>query len=163
RDGGKTFANVNVPHGDNHDLWIDPQDPQRMVEGNDGGACVSQDGGGAWTTQDNQPTAQFYRVITDEAAPYRTYGAQQDNSTVRIRHRSSSGSIGPGDWEPTAGGESGWLAPLPSDPDIVFGGNYGGHLSRFDHRLRMGRNVDVWPDNPMGDGASAMKYRFQWN
>jgi photosystem II stability/assembly factor-like uncharacterized protein len=162
-DGGKTFAAIRVPHGDNHDLWIDPQDPQRMVEGNDGGACVTTDGGRSWSGQDNQPTAQFYRVTTDDAAPYRIYGAQQDNSTVRIAHTSRGKGIGRGDWEVTAGGESGWLAPKPGQPDVVFGGSYGGYLQRLDHRTGISRRVDVWPDNPLGAGADALRYRFQWN
>ncbi|MCB9876348.1 MAG: glycosyl hydrolase [Planctomycetes bacterium] len=162
-DGGKTFSTVRTPHSDNHDLWIDPQDPQRMIEGNDGGANVTFDGGKTWSTQDNQPTAQFYRVTVDDDRPYRIYGAQQDNSTVRIRSRARGRGIGPDDWEATAGGESGWLAPKPGDPEIVFGGNYGGHLQRRDHRRGLSRSVDVWPDNPMGAGAEAMKYRFQWN
>ena len=162
-DGGKTFAGIGTPHGDNHDLWIDPADPARMIEGNDGGACVSTDGGASWTGQDNQPTAQFYRVTTDDSAPYRVYGAQQDNTTVRIRHRSGGDGIGRGDWETTAGFESGWLAPKPGNPDVVFGGNYGGMLVRLDHRTGLSRRVDVWPDNPMGAGVEAMRYRFQWN
>ncbi len=162
-DGGKTFARVGTPHSDNHDLWLDPADPQRLIEANDGGANVSTDGGASWSSQQNQPTAQFYRVTTDTASPYRIYGAQQDNSTVRIRHRSRDAGIGRGDWEATAGGESGWLAPKPDDAEIVFGGSYGGYLERRDHRLGMSRRVDVWPDNPMGAGAEAMRYRFQWN
>ena len=162
-DGGKTFAQLRVPHGDNHDLWQDPQDPLRMIEGNDGGVTVSNDGGKTWTSQDNQPTAQFYRVTTDDSAPYRIYGAQQDNSTVRIKSRSGGSGIGSGDWEPTAGGESGWLAPKPGDPEVVFGGSYGGYLQRLDHRTALSRNVNVWPDNPMGAGAAELRYRFQWN
>ena len=162
-DGGKTFTAISVPHGDNHDLWIDPADPARMIEGNDGGACVSTDGGASWTAEDNQPTAQFYRVTTDDGAPYRVYGAQQDNSTVRIRHRSGGAGIDRGDWETTAGFESGWLAPKPGEPEVVFGGNYGGMLVRLDHRTGLNRRVDVWPDNPMGAGVEAMRYRFQWN
>lgn len=162
-DGGKTFTGIAVPHGDNHDLWIDPQDPLRMIEGNDGGACVTFDGGQHWSSLDNQPTAQFYRVTTDTAAPYRIYGCQQDNSSVRIRHQSRGEAIGRGDWESTAGGESGWLAPKPDDPEVVFGGNYGGYLQRYDHQRRLSRNVAVWPDNPIGAGAGEQKYRFQWN
>lgn len=163
RDGGKTFERVRTPHGDNHDLWIDPHDGNRLVEGNDGGACVSTDGGQHWSTLDNQPTAQFYRVTTDASAPYRIYGAQQDNSTLRIRSRSRTAGIGRDDWEPTAGAESGWLAPKPDDPEIVFGGNYGGLIERRDHRRGLSRNVSVWPDNPMGAGAAAQRWRFQWN
>lgn len=162
-DGGRSFTSIRVPHSDNHDLWIDPKDPQRWIEGNDGGACVTTDGGKSWSSQDNQPTAQFYRVTTDNAVPYRIYGAQQDNSTVRIRHRSRGRGIGRSEWESTAGGESGWLAPHPADPEIVFGGSYGGYLQRLDHRLSLSRNVTVWPDNPIGAGAGEQKYRFQWN
>lgn len=162
-DGGKTFTTIRTPHSDNHDLWIDPADPLRMVEGNDGGACVTFDGGKTWSSIDNQPTAQFYRVTTDDSRPYRIYGAQQDNSTVRIAHRARGAGIGSDDWEDTAGGESGWLAPKPGDAEVVFGGSYGGYLVRLDHRTRLSRRVDVWPDNPMGAGAEDLKYRFQWN
>ena len=163
KDGGKTFKSVRVPHGDNHDLWIDPNDPKRMIEANDGGANVSFDGGRNWSPQNNQPTAQFYRVTTDNHFPYRIYGAQQDNSTVRITSRSGRGSIGERDWEPTAGGESGHIAPHPLNPDIVYGGSYGGYLSRINHRTQERRNVTVWPDNPLGWGAKNLKHRFQWN
>ncbi|HLQ36733.1 MAG TPA: glycosyl hydrolase, partial [Planctomycetota bacterium] len=162
-DGGKKFQTIAVPHGDNHDLWIDPKDPLRLIEGNDGGATVSSDGGRTWSLQGNQPTAQFYRVTTDDHAPYRVYGAQQDNSTVRISSRGRSGAITAQDWESTAGGESGWLAPQPGRPEVVFGGSYGGLLQRLDHQSGISRNVAVWPDNPMGWGAGALKYRFQWS
>jgi photosystem II stability/assembly factor-like uncharacterized protein len=161
-DGGRTFTTVAVPHGDNHDLWIAPNDNQRMIEGNDGGANVSFNGGRTWTEQD-QATAQFYRVTVDNDFPYHIYGAQQDNSTVRILSRSNDVGITERDWEESAGSESGWLAPHPKDSNIVFGGNYGGYLSRLDHRTGQNRNVTVWPDNPMGHGAEGMKYRFQWN
>ncbi len=162
-DGGATFHQIGTPHSDNHDLWIDPADSLRMIESNDGGACVSTDGAKSWSTQGNQPTAQFYRVTTDSAAPYRIYAAQQDNSAMRIRHRSRSAGIAREDFESTAGAESGWLAPKPGDPEVVFGGNYGGLLERRDHRAQLSRRVDVWPDNPLGAGADAMRYRFQWN
>lgn len=162
-DGGRTTRTIRTPHGDNHDLWIDPNDPQRMVQCNDGGANVSTDGGRTWSPQDNQPTAQFYRVTTDNHVPYRVYGAQQDNSTVRILSRSDRGGIGSDDWESTAGGESGWLAPKPDDPEQVYGGSYGGYLAYVNHRTGERRTVNVWPDNPLGDGAIAQKYRFQWN
>jgi photosystem II stability/assembly factor-like uncharacterized protein len=161
-DGGRTFTTIRVPHGDNHDLWIAPDDSQRMINSNDGGANVSFNGGRTWTEQD-QPTAQFYRVAIDNDFPYHIYGAQQDNSTVKIRSRSMSGGITRTDWEETAGSESGWVVPHPNDSNIVFGGNYGGYLSRLDHRTRQDRNITVWPDNPMGWGAEGMKYRFQWN
>ncbi len=164
KDGGKTFEAISVPHGDNHDLWIAPDDPRRMIEANDGGANVSVDGGETWSIQSNQPTAQFYRVSTDNAFPYRLLGGQQDNSAVRIRSRSAfGGSIGTRDWEPTAGGESGHIVAKPDDPDVVYGGSYDGFLVRLDHRTGERRIVTVWPDNPMGWGAAELEYRFQWN
>ena len=163
KDGGKTFETFRAPHGDHHDLWIAPEDNQRMIIADDGGAQVSYDGGENWSTYYNQPTAQFYRVTTDNHFPYRIYGAQQDNSTIRILHRTDGGSIGERDWEPTAGGESAHIAPNPVNPDIVYGGSYDGFLSRVDHKNKQMRLVDVWPDNPMGHGAEDMKYRFQWN
>ncbi|MCE2707097.1 MAG: VPS10 domain-containing protein [Bacteroidota bacterium] len=162
-DGGKTFKDFNAPHGDHHDLWIDPSNSQRMIIADDGGAQVTEDGGGTWSSMMNQPTSQFYRVTTDNSFPYRIYGAQQDNSTVRIRHRNDGASITEADWEPTAGGESGWIAPDPKDSEIVYGGSYGGLLTRENHRNGTSRTVNVWPDNPMGHGAEGMKYRFQWN
>ncbi|WP_457652102.1 WD40/YVTN/BNR-like repeat-containing protein [Rhodocaloribacter sp.] len=161
KDGGKTYESISTPHGDHHDLWINPDDPDHMIIGDDGGAQVTSDGGESWTTYYNQPTAQFYRVTTDNHFPYRVLGAQQDNSTVRILHTSNGRSER--DWEPSAGGESGWLAPKPDDPDVVFGGSYGGFLTRINHRTGEVRAVNVWPDNPMGHGAEGMKYRFQWN
>jgi photosystem II stability/assembly factor-like uncharacterized protein len=164
KDGGKSFEPIRTPHGDNHDLWIAPDDPLRMIEANDGGANVSTDGGETWTTQANQPTAQMYRVSTDDAFPYRLLGGQQDNSTVRIRSRSlTSGSIGERDWGPTAGGESGHVVAQPGNPDVVYGGSYGGDLERVDHASGQSRAVDVWPDDPMGGGAGDARHRFQWN
>jgi photosystem II stability/assembly factor-like uncharacterized protein len=164
KDGGRTFETNNAPHGDHHDLWIAPEDNQRMVIADDGGAQVSFDGGENWSTYHNQPTAQFYRVTTDNHFPYRIYGAQQDNSTVRIMHRNvDGGSIGEDEWESTAGGESGFLAVDPEDNDIVYGGSYGGLLTRVNHRTGEARGINVWPDNPMGHGAEDSKYRFQWN
>ena len=162
-DGGKTFTLKNAPHGDHHDLWIDPNDNMRMAIADDGGAQVSNDGGGNWTTYHNQPTAQFYRVTTDNSFPYKIYGAQQDNSTIRIKHRSSSSSITERDWESTAGGESAHLAPDPNNSDIVYGGTYKGYMMRKDHSNDQNRSVNVWPDNPAGSGAEVMKYRFNWN
>lgn len=163
KDGGATFESIRTPHGDHHDLWIDPQDSDRMIIGDDGGGQVTFNGGRTWSTMMNQPTSQFYRVTTDNHFPYRIYGAQQDNSTVRIFHRTNGRSIGDDDWESTAGGESGHIAPKPDDPEIVYGGSYGGYLERVDHRLGRRRNVSIWPDNPIGHGAGDGKYRFQWN
>ena len=162
-DGGKTFRNINTPHGDHHDLWIDPEDGNRMIIGDDGGAQVSVDGGNNWSTYQNQPTAQFYRVSTDNHYPYRVLGAQQDNSTVRILSRSDNGQITQDDWQPTAGAESGYVVADPLNPDIVYGGNYSGYLSRYDHKTGENRAVSVWPDDPLGAGADMSKYRFQWN
>ena len=134
-----------------------------MIIGDDGGAQVTYDGGETWSTYYNQPTAQFYRMTTDNAFPYRIYVAQQDNSTIRINHRSDDGSIGEDDWERTAGGESAHIAVDPTNNDIVYGGSYDGFLTRVNHKNNTVRGVNVWPDNPMGHGAEAMKYRFQWN
>lgn len=162
-DGGKTFTAHRAPHGDHHDLWISPENPQRMIIGDDGGAQVTYDGGETWTTYHNQPTSQFYRVTTDNSFPYRIYVAQQDNSTLRIPHRTTSNAIYDDDYEITAGGESAHIAIDPTNPDIVYGGSYGGYLTRLDHENDLERAINVWPDNPMGHGAEGMKYRFQWN
>lgn len=163
RDGGKTFQPVNTPHGDHHDLWIDPEDANRMIVADDGGAQISFDGGNNWSTMHNQPTAQVYRVSTDNHFPYRVLAAQQDNSTFRILSRSTSDAITEKDWDETAGAESGYVVADPLNPEIVYGGNYGGYISRKDHKTGENRAVNVWPDNPMGSGAGVLKYRFQWN
>ena len=163
KDGGKTFQNFNANHGDHHDLWIAPEDNQRMIIADDGGGQVTYDGGENWSTYENQPTAQFYRVVTDNFFPYRIYGAQQDNSTVRIDHRTDGGSIGVQDWETTAGGESGHLAPDPTNNEIVYGGSYDGYLEAQNHATGESRRINPWPDLPMGHGAEGAKYRFQWN
>ena len=162
-DGGRTFEARYAPHGDHHDLWIAPDDADRLIIADDGGAQVSYDAGATWSTYMNQPTAQFYRVTTDDAFPYRIYGAQQDNSAIRIDSRSRGRFISDDNWESTAGGESAHLAPAPRDNDIVYGGSYGGFLTRYNHDLDMSRAINVWPDNPMGSGAEGMRYRFQWN
>jgi photosystem II stability/assembly factor-like uncharacterized protein len=163
KDGGKTWSRIATPHGDNHDLWIAPNDPQRMIESNDGGATVSTDGGANFTSEDNQPTAQFYRVSVDTDFPYRLLGPQQDNTAVRIRHRSGGGSITERDWDVTAGGESGYIVADPTNPDIVYGGSYGGLLTVVNHKTGEVRDVNPWPNNPMGAGAADIKHRFQWN
>jgi photosystem II stability/assembly factor-like uncharacterized protein len=161
-DAGKTFTGISVPHGDNHDLWIAPDDPNRMIESNDGGANVSFNGGKSWTEQD-QATAQFYRVVLDNDFPYNIYGAQQDNSTIRIASRTTDFGIRETDWYDVGGGESGWIAPSPKDSQIVFSGSYGGLITRLDHRTGQLRDVSPYPNNPMGAGADVLKYRFQWN
>ena len=162
-NSGKSFKTYNAPHGDHHDLWISPENPERMIIGDDGGAQVSYDRGESWSTYMNQPTSQFYRVTTDNSFPYRIYAAQQDNSTIRINHRSSNGSITESDWEPTAGGESAHIAVDPLNNEIIYGGSYDGFLTRVNHESGSVRAINVWPDNPMGHGAEGMKYRFQWN
>jgi photosystem II stability/assembly factor-like uncharacterized protein len=162
-DGGKTFTRVASPHSDHHDLWIDPADGHRLILADDGGAQVSYNAGGDWSSLDNQPTAQIYRVSTDNAFPYHILGAQQDNSSLRIKSRTSGPGITDRDWESTAGFESGYIVADPLNPDIVYGGNYDGFLGRLNHRTGESRAIDVWPDNPTGSGADSLKYRFQWN
>lgn len=163
KDGGKTYETYNAPHGDHHDLWIAPEDNQRMIIGDDGGGQISYDAGENWSTYMNQPTIQFYRVTTDNHFPYRIYGAQQDNSTIRVAHRTSDGAIDERDWEPTAGGESAHIAVKPNNNEVVYGGSYDGFLTRYNHDTEEIQAVNVWPDNPMGHGAEDFKYRFQWN
>jgi len=160
-DGGKTLTNISVPHGDNHDLWIDPTNASRMVSGNDGGACVTNNGGKTWTEEDIA-TAQFYHVTVDNQFPYYVYGAQQDNSTVGIASRTTSFGIDRTHWSDVGGGESGYIAVNPADPNIVYAGSYGGYLTRYDKRLDDTRTINPWPENPMGSGAGDLKYRFQW-
>jgi photosystem II stability/assembly factor-like uncharacterized protein len=162
-DGGRKFSMVRAAHGDRHALWIAPNDPDRMIESDDGGATISTNGGRTWSSEDNQPTAQFYRVALNNDYPYHVYGAQQDNSTVRISSRGDGRGIGERDWYPVGGGESGWIAPDPRNSQIVYAGSYDGYLTRYDHSTEQSRSVNVWPDNPMGYGAEGMRYRFQWN
>ncbi len=161
-DGGKTYNRIDTPHGDNHDLWIDPENPLHMLEGNDGGANVTYNGGKSWTTLYNQPTAQFYHVTTTNHFPYHVCGAQQDNSTLCVASRTAGRGISIQDWYSVGGGESGYIAPRPDDPNIVYAGSYDGHLTRFDRSTGQIRNIHIWPDNPMGWGAGELRYRFQW-
>ena len=161
-DGGRTFNKVKVPHGDNHGMWIDPKNPRRMTVSNDGGVTISLDGGKNWTRQDNQPTAQFYHVTTDTRTPYYVYGSQQDNSTVSIASRSDDESIGRSDWYPVAGGEAGYIAPYPPDPNIVYAGDYEGLITRFDKRTGQTKDITVQPELSDGAGAAVVEHRFQW-
>ncbi|HXD48094.1 MAG TPA: glycosyl hydrolase, partial [Gemmatimonadaceae bacterium] len=159
RDGGKTFHEVpGMHHGDSHDLWIDPKNPSRMIETDDGGAEVSVDGGKTWTDED-YATAQFYHVIATTHFPYHVCGAQQDNSTLCGPSR---GTLDISDWVEAGGGESGWIAARTDDPDVVYAGSYGNLLTRKDMRNGITVNVNPWPDNPMGHPAMDPKYRFQW-
>jgi photosystem II stability/assembly factor-like uncharacterized protein len=167
-DGGKTFEIIPTPHGDNHALWIDPRDSDRLIEGNDGGACVSLDGARSWSTILNQPTAQFYHVTTDHAAPYHVYGSQQDNWAMRLPSIGFEGAIAWNDYAEPGGGESGYIAVSPNPPHLVFGGAIGtgtghGRLIAWDPATGQKRNVTVWPEvHGWGSGAEALKYRFQW-
>jgi photosystem II stability/assembly factor-like uncharacterized protein len=161
-DGGKTYSVLPHTHGDHHGLWIDPNDPKRMANANDGGGTISVDGGKTWSRQDNQPTAQFYHVATDNQFPYNVYGSQQDNSSVRIASRSDLGRIGRADWNAVGGGEAGYIAPHPTDANVVFAGEYYGILTRFDRRTGQAQNISVWPDDTDGHEAANLKYRFNW-
>ncbi len=160
-DGGKTFRPVRgIPHGDSHDFWIAPNDNQRMIESDDGGASVSTDGGRTWSEEDFA-TAQFYHVIATDHFPYQVCGAQQDNSTLCGPSR-KAGGIDLHDWVEAGGGESGYIASRSDKPDVVYAGSYGALLTRKDLRTGLTRNINPWPDNPMGHSAIDLKYRFQW-
>ena len=167
-DGGYTFTEITTPHGDNHDLWIDPSNPQRMVEGNDGGACISFNGGETWSTIYNQLTSQFYRVAVDNQFPYRVYATQQDNSSISVPSASEYGGIAWTDCYPAGTGESGHIVVHPEDANIVYIGAVGsspgggGALQRYDHRTRQIRLVTVWPEAYFGWGPKDLKYRFNW-
>ncbi len=161
-DGGRSFDPVVAPHGDNHDLWIDPTDPSRAILGNDGGATITADAGRTWTTQNNQPTAQFYHVITDNRFFYHVYGAQQDNTTVGIASRTDHGTIDRPDWYTVGGGESGYIAPDPDDDHIIYASGYGGNITRFDDRTDQAQEISPWPEFTDGRYAAQMKHRFNW-
>lgn len=161
-DGGHLFNKVHVPHGDNHGLWIDPMDTKRMIASNDGGVTVTLDGGKSWSLQDNQPTAQFYHVITDAAEPYRVYGAQQDAGTVAIISRSDDGSISRSDWYDVGGGEAGYIAPYPLDPNIVYAADYQGNITRYDRHIGQVKSITEQPELSDAHGAANLEHRFQW-
>ena len=167
-DGGRNFTRVTTPHGDNHELWIDPRDPQRMIEGNDGGACVSFNGGDTWSTIYNQPTSQFYHLTADNQFPFRVYATQQDNSAISVPSRSTKGAIMWSDCYPVGSSESGHIAVRPDDPNIVYSGAIGSSpgggdsLLRYDHSIGQTRIVSVWPEFQWGLGLKDHKYRFQW-
>lgn len=162
-DGGRRFVPIRTPHGDNHDLWISPDDPQVMIQANDGGANVTYDGGQTWSTQANQPTAELYRVTVDDQFPYWLYGGQQDNSPVAIPSRTGGGGIQRHDWYAPAGCETAYVAVDPRDPDITYGGCYGGSIGRYDRSLEHEQEVMAWPQMAVGRGAKDLRFRFQWN
>jgi photosystem II stability/assembly factor-like uncharacterized protein len=161
-DGGKTFQRLQAPHGDHHALWIDPDNPSRMINGNDGGATVSVDGGKNWTTQNNQPTAQFYHVAADNDFLYRVYGSQQDNSSVSIATRTDRGYIGPADFMAVGGGESGFVVPDPRNSNIVYADDEGPFFTRFDRATGQAQSIQQWPEDISGHSAGIQKYRFTW-
>ncbi len=163
-DAGKTWTTIRPPHGDNHDMWIASDDPKRMIEANDGGANVSVNGGETWTDQDF-PTAQFYHVTTTTDVPYHVCGAQQDNSTACVSSEGTAGGFG-GRVAPifysAGGGESGYIATNPDNPDIFYAGSYGGLITRFDRTTDQSREINPYPDNPMGYASADIAERFQW-
>ena len=161
-DAGRTFSRIRVPHGDTHQMWVDPKNSDRLINANDGGGTVSLDGGRTWSSITNQPTAQFYHVITDNGWPYRLYGAQQDNSTVSIASRSDYGAIGERDWFPVAGCENAHIAVDPRNTSITYGGCYTGMLTRHDNRTQQKRDIAVWLNNYDGIAVKDVPNRFQW-
>lgn len=167
-DGGKTYDQITTPHGDNHDIWINPANTQVMVQGNDGGANVTQNGGKSWSSIYNQPTAQFYHLDVSNDDPYKVYGTQQDNSSIAVPSRSNGRSITWGDCHLAGSGESGYIAVNPDDPNIVFVGAIGSSpgggnaLQRYDHRSKQIRLVTTWPIGMRGYGGESHKYRFAW-
>ena len=162
-DGGRNFSLLPTPHGDNHDLWIDPRNPQRMIEGNDGGACVTYNGGLSWSSIYNQPTGQYYHVVTDDQFPYRVYGAQQDNLTMSLPSRSRAGVIGASELYQVAGGEAGFVAVNQENAHIVYSAHSGStQLTRYDHSTGQAKDVDPWPEASRAQGAIDLKYRFAW-
>jgi len=162
-DGGMTFTIVKgIPHGDNHDLWIDPKNPKRMIGADDGGVNISVDGGETWYAP-ALPLGQFYHVSADNRVPFHIAGSMQDIGTAQGPSNSlTRGGINNSHWHGVGGGEAGHVVSDPSDPNIVYAGEYGGYISRYDHRTRQGRNVGIYPEDPSGHGAEDMRYRFQW-
>ena len=161
KDGGKTWALVPATHGDHHALWIDPADPKRLINANDGGASVSLDGGETWSTQDNQPTAQFYHVAVDNRFPYWVYGAQQDNTNLAVASADDEGVIGPRDWYPAGGGECGFVLPDPRDGEIIYS-NSENSISRYNKHTEQVQDISAWPVDNSGHPASELAHRFNW-
>jgi hypothetical protein len=162
-DGGRTFDHVSgMHHGDNHDLWIDPRNPKRMIGGNDGGVDLTTDGGETWVAPP-LPIGQFYHVSADNDVPFEVAGALQDIGTAQGPSNSlSTSGIRDTDWREVGGGEAGWVVSDPQDPAIVYAGEYGGYISRYDRRTGEARDVSAYPDNPSGHGGEDLLYRFQW-
>ncbi|MCY7410866.1 MAG: hypothetical protein LH473_11375 [Chitinophagales bacterium] len=161
KDGGKTFDRINNHHGDNHDLWWNPNNNKNWIMGDDGGGEITFDGGNSFSDLDF-PTAQFYHVSVDNDFPYNVYGAQQDNSSIKIKSRTDGYSIGANDWYPVAGGEAGYIVSDPNDPDITYGGEYDGQLSSYNKKLNQYQAISVFPEAWIGSAANAKQYRFNW-
>jgi photosystem II stability/assembly factor-like uncharacterized protein len=162
-DGGVTFEKRPTPHGDHQDHWINPDNNLNMINGNDGGATVTFDGGESWSSIMNQPTAQFYRVITDNRAPYRIYGGQQDNSTVSIASRTFRGGIGHEDYFPVGGGESAHIAFDPDEPRLIYATTINGTLTEYDNENKRVRPIKPYPEYVFGQQSKDLKYRTNWN
>lgn len=162
-DGGKTFTNIAVPHGDNHHLWINPTDNTNMINCNDGGANITFNSGKSWSSQQNQPTAQFYRVITDNQVPYHVYGGQQDNSAIAIASRTNDEGIDWKDWYSVAGGESAFIAFDPDHPETVFGGTYQGNISKWTKGSQEQKPIKQYPELGLSIAPKDSKYRYNWN
>ncbi|WP_340201524.1 VPS10 domain-containing protein [Ascidiimonas sp. W6] len=162
-DGGKNFTKVATPHGDNHHLWINPKQPKYMINSNDGGANVSLNGGKSWSSQQNQPTSQFYRVITDNKVPYAVYGGQQDNSAIAIASRTAGSGIGWKDWYSVAGCESAYLAFDPDNPKIIYGGCYQGIIEQWIKKTGISKEIKEYPELALGNAPKDFKYRYNWN
>src|SRR6185503_17489513 len=162
-DGGKTFTIVQGPYGDNHDAWIDPRNPKRLIVANDAGVAISIDGGATWASP-SLPIGQFYHVSADARVPFHVAGSMQDIGTAQgPSHSLRATGIRNTDWYGVGGGEAGWVVSDPTDPDIVYAGEYGGYISRYDRRTRQAKNVSVYPEDASGHGGEDLKYRFQWN
>ena len=162
-DGGKSFSNVSVPHGDNHHLWINPNDNTNMINSNDGGANISFNSGSSWSTQQNQPTAQFYRVITDNLVPYNVYGGQQDNSAISIASRTKDAGIDWKDWYSVAGGESAFIAFDPDNPETIYGGTYQGNISKWERASGEQKSIKEYPELGLSIAPKDSRYRYNWN
>jgi photosystem II stability/assembly factor-like uncharacterized protein len=160
-DGGKTIRNIRVHHGDTHDVWINPNNPENFIIADDGGAEVTYNDGVTFSDVDI-PTSQFYHAHLDNDFPYNIYGSQQDNSTVRIASRTNGYSIGVRDWYSVAGGESGYIAIDPKNSKITYGGSYDGYLTKQNAENGQEQNIMVYPENNMGHTSAEKKFRFQW-
>ncbi len=160
-DGGHSFSKVGQEHGDNHDMWFNPENPDNFIIGSDGSAAITFNGGQTWSKH-SLPTSQFYHVNLDNDFPYNIYGAQQDWGSIRIASRTTGNSIGRNDWYGVAGGEAGYIVPDPNNPDITYGGEYDGQLSKYTKSIDQYQAISVYPESGLGEGSCMKKYRFQW-